>query len=274
MSDLKVATNEFNLTDNKVSFPIRKVIQIFNKGYFDDLFFSTSGEIYDMLDKQDQFRRRINKYFNTNSQPNMYGIILLLLFYKIDPTLCSTFTTWERFAEQLRFEIPLYGVKYPNMEDTLKCLCGHLIDEVFVVSQNGMYAIMGSTCINKSNIYNQQELEKILRVICDDCGKDCPRPKPYDLTQDICKRCINKKNKKNNYRASLKSPFKTNFVAKPTPTPIIEPTKSVANEVLRSKDTQECLGCKKLIEKNKYRPRCISCYIKYQNKPFVKLIEV
>jgi hypothetical protein len=271
MSDLKVDTtpNEFNLTDNKVSIPIRKVIQKFNKGYFDDLFFSKSGDIDDMLDKQDQFRRRINKYFNTNSQPNMYGIILLLLFYKIDPTLCSTFTTWERFAEQLRFEIPIYGVKYPNMEDTLKCLCGHLIDEVFVIRQEGNYAIMGSVCINKSNIYNQQELEKITRLICDDCGKDCPRPKPYNLTQDICKRCINKKNKKNNYKTK-------SCVAKPTPIPIptIEPTNPVADEVLRSKKTQECLGCKKSIEKNKYRPRCISCYIKHQNKPFVKLIEV
>jgi hypothetical protein len=273
MSDLKVTPtpNEFNLTDNKVSIPIRKVIQKFNKGYFDDLFFSTCGGIDDMLDKQDQFRRRINKYFNTNSQPNMYGIILLLLFYKIDPTLCSTFTTWERFAEQLRFEIPLYGVKYPNREGELKCLCGHLIDEVFVVSQNGMYAIMGSTCINKSNIYNQQELEKITRLICDDCGKDCPRPKPYDLTQDICKRCINKKIKKNIYKsphahfvrsAEGGSTAEQNFVKGETP---------LTNTVAK---TQECLGCKKSIEKNKYRPRCISCYIKYQNKPFVKMIEV
>ena len=194
MSDLKV-TNEFNLTDNKVSIPIRRVINIFNKGYFDDLFFSTSGDIDDMIYIQDQMRRRINKYFYTKSQPNMYGIILLLLFYKIDPTLCSTFTSWERFAEQLRFEIPLYGVKYPTKEDELECLCGHPIDEVFVIRQDGKYAMMGSTCIKKSNIYNQQEMEKIIRVICDDCGKDCPRPKPYDLTQDICKRCTTKKNK-------------------------------------------------------------------------------
>ena len=262
MSDLKVTPgrvvggatpNDFNLTDNKVSISIRRVIHMFNRGYFDDLFFSTSGEIDDMIYKQDQMRRRINKYFYTNSQPNMYGIILLLLFYKIDPTLCSSFTTWERFAEQLRFEIPIYGVKFPTKEDELKCLCGHPIDEVFVIRQEGNYAIMGSVCIKKSNIYNQQEMEKILRVICDDCGKDCPRPKPYDLTKDICTRCTNKKNKKNNYIASLKSPF--------------ESTESV-------KKTQECLGCKKSIPKLKYKPRCVSCYHKYLNPPLVKMIEV
>lgn len=262
MNDLNVThtPNEFNLTDNKVSIPICRVIKVFNNGYFDDLFFSTSGDIDDMLDKQDQFRRRINKYFNTNSQPNMYGIILLLLFYKINPTLCSTFTTWEQFAKQIRFEIPLYGVEYPNREDELKCLCGHHIKEVFVIKQEGNYAIMGDTCINKSNIYNQQEMEKITRLICDDCGKNCPRPKPYDLTKDICKRCINKKNKKNIYKT-------VSCVAKPTPISTIEPTNTVAK-------TQNCLGCNKSIEKNKYRPRCIRCYIKHQNKPFVKRIEV
>ena len=59
--------------------------------------------------------------------------------------------------------------------------------------------------------------------------------------------------KKNNYIASLKSPF--------------ESTESV-------KKTQECLGCKKSIPKLKYKPRCVSCYHKYLNPPLVKMIEV
>lgn len=238
--------SDFNLTTNKVTIPIRRVITRFNKGDFDDLDFPIFPDLDDMLQSQHLMRKRINTFFNTLSQPNMYGIILLLLFYKINPTLCSTLETWEKFSEQVRFNIPMYGVQYPNMKDKLFCLCGHPISEVFVISQEGRYAIMGCVCIQKSSIYNQHEMEKILRVDCSECGKNCPRPKPYDLTQDICKRCINKQNKNKPIRP-------------------IEPT------VVKS---QECIDCKKSIPKNKYRPRCISCYLNENCPPFVKIIEV
>lgn len=233
---------ELVLTSNKVSFSFDFVMEQINNGDFDECDFLTFPDLDGMLSTHDDMRSRITQIFKTKSQPDTYAITLLILFYKINPVECNTIKSWEEFSNKPRFNFFQCGVHYPNKEDELKCLCGHFIQEVFIVEQGGFYCIMGDTCITKSSIYNSEEMKRIERVDCDDCGKNRPRPKPYDLTQDICKRCVNKRNKYN-----------------------IPP-----NEPNDIQSSQNCLGCRKTIPENRYRPRCIKCYIKTQNVPYVE----
>ena len=245
------------LTDNEVSFSYNYSVNTLSDEYFEDVEFSTSPDLDSMLDALDIIRKCITAKFHTKSMPDMYGLVLLLLMLKIDNEPIQMLPSWAAFSKHLRFNIPVYGVKYPRHEDVLKCLCGHFIDELFIIEQGGFYCPMGSTCITKSNIYNYNEIQHIIRVDCEKCGKNCPRIKPYDLTTDICKRCVKK-------------------VVVFIPPPIITPQIRIPiNNQTTVVVAQKCVGCYKSIDTNPYRPRCKSCwyksdYNKYKPIPFVE----
>jgi len=251
------------LSDNAVSFSYTYSVNILNSEYFEDIEFAKTPNIDEMLDRNAEIRKGITAKFNTKKMPDMYALILLLLFLKIYSEECHQITTWEQFSNILRFNIVKYGVTYPTKDDELACLCGHYIEEVFVIEQGGYFTPLGSTCIQKSSIYNYNELNKILRVDCDFCLKNLPRPKPYDLTEDICKRCITKRNKRNvkyTYPIQIPTPIQI-------PIPIIpnnQPTTVVVS--------QKCIGCYMSIDTNPYKPKCKPCWWKTEGQKKYKPI--
>lgn len=180
---------------NEVTLKFNHVLLILNNEDFDDLDFSESGDLDDMLLRNEAMRNRIFIIFETNYKPDVYAVIILLLLYKINPSLANSFTCWNQASEHLIFNFNKNKLRQTASQYELKCLCGCKITEVFKIQQDKYYSIVGNICIQKTSLYNQQELYYILRVNCSICYRNCPRPPPFDFTKEICKRCLNKQNK-------------------------------------------------------------------------------
>lgn len=180
---------------NHVTFSFNQVIPILNNGDFDDVSFSTVNNLVDILVCNKALRTKIFKIFKTTYKPDVYAIMILLLLYKNNPVLTNSFTCWTDATDQLIFDIDKTRVIALSKKSRLQCLCGCKITKVYKIRYGVHYSIMGRVCIYKTNVTNEEELYFIERINCSLCDRNRPRPIPYDFTQDICKRCLNKQNK-------------------------------------------------------------------------------
>ena len=186
------ADTDIELFSNKVTIPIEPVINKILSGIFNQVSFPDTPDVPLILERQTIMREIISDKFGTHFKPDVYAIMVLLFMYQLNPDMLFMFDTWEDVSDKLAFDISMDVSGNPTQELKLQCLCGCKIDKVFKIHSNDQYAIMGRICILKSSIYNQSELNKIERITCTIFRKNCPRPKPYDLSQDVCKRCLDK----------------------------------------------------------------------------------
>lgn len=186
------ADTDTELFCNKVTIPIEPVINEILSGIFNHVSFPDMPDVPLILERQSIMREIISDKFKTQFKPDVYAIMVLLFMYQRNPDILFMFDTWEDVSNELAFDISRDLSGNPIQTGKLQCLCGCKIGNVFRIHSNNQYAIMGRVCIRKSSIYNQSELNKIERINCTICRKNCPRPEPYDLTQDICKRCSGK----------------------------------------------------------------------------------
>jgi hypothetical protein len=127
--------------------------------------------------------------------PDTFAILMVMLLYSTDRDLYNECTTLTDIMDKLRFSSTIdYGVDI-NCEIRLevnhqKCTCSHWIDIVYMCNANTNFFILGSTCIDKTNIVSLIEKRKNLeKRTCEICGEF---RNPANQNIDICVPCSKK----------------------------------------------------------------------------------
>ena len=130
------------------------------------------------------------------AEPDAFAGIIGLLLYYDSPELFRTCNIWQDVIDKLNtlgykdFEMPNEATDEDEKE-YYQCLCQHLISNLNVFCLNGRFFLLGSTCVDKTQITELITLRKNRPYkICGVCNK----PRKLGKGNDICNSCIKKDN--------------------------------------------------------------------------------
>lgn len=180
-------------TNCKIPFGI--VTAMFREGDFDEYRFPCNQ--YEVLDFQYTLRHRIVEVFpninlkNPNDYPSMYDISMLLFIYQTNNVEFETYTSWDNMKDTYTNTIHPHTperLALIDEDDTIHCLCGHVINELFFIEDAGQYLMLGNSCIEKNEGHLAEELKRFKSYTCTVCDETHIKQKGHTI--DVCARCV------------------------------------------------------------------------------------
>lgn len=126
--------------------------------------------------------------------PDIYALAFTLLLYSSNIDLynkCESMNDiWHQLNDPSISYVVTDDVEYRDEDAKLTCICSHDIETVFMCSANNNFFILGSVCINKSEIISlKEQLKELSKVICEICEV---KRRPANINIAICVPCSKK----------------------------------------------------------------------------------
>lgn len=185
---------------NITKFSLETIHGVFRSGAFDSIeyMFPTDSTIFEDIYAHGRLlRKKIHDEFSHSNgdmdKRDYYAIGMAYWWYSLCPEAFFRATTWDLFNDQFMpmvTEELTVETKLDLLDrNDASCLCSQHILKIDLVSFEGTFTILGSTCIEKSSIKSlKASLRKITHYECGLCNKTYKRK---NRQQSMCGTCDN-----------------------------------------------------------------------------------
>jgi len=193
---------------NVIELTFKEIAEKIDAGFFDEVaIFPKIPDVTLCLSHSKQLQKTCIDIFPqincvTYLKPSIYAIAFILLLRTCNIELYNTCThvtdIWTAIRDEKKNHIYYdadmaniaTAVYRPDENAAFWCTCSQRITKLFMCRANDNYIILGSTCIEKTQIKSLLEkLKELQKILCDSCEM---LKNPSSVNSNICLPCSNK----------------------------------------------------------------------------------